>query len=106
MIPTPKIVVGVHPIDTQVHPTYPPGWRWCVMVGDGAWSETLERCANAGWAHDREEAIRLGDLAGVTVCEAFRLLGGGLQWGGVIVLDHDPIPAENDNEPLINYALG
>ena len=105
MIATPKVVVGVHPIDVGVHPTCPPGWRWCVMVGDGGWDEVVERCANAGWAPDRADAIRLGDTAGVTVCEAMRLLGVGLQWGGVIVLDHDPIPAEADHVPLIDYNL-
>ena len=105
MIPTSKITVGVHPIDTVKHPTYPPGFRWCVMVGDGAWHEVQERCANAGWAPDQQTATAEGDQAGVTAAEAFRLLGVPCQWGGVIQLEHDPIPSEADDLPLISYAL-
>lgn len=102
MILTPKVVIGVHPINITAHPTYPPGFRWCVMIGDGAWDD-LDRCVQAGHQYDRVTAALVGDTVGVAVAEAFRRFAMPLQYGGVIHLEHDPIPAAHDFLPLVDY---
>lgn len=91
------IYVLVHPIDTAAHPTYPPGWRWAVMIGDGAFSDT-SRCANAGWCPTQEEATAEGDQNAATAVAAIQILSA--HYRGVVPLDHDPIPAEADLERL------
>ena len=97
----PKITVGVHPVDLVQHPTYLPGWRWCVMLGHGAWHE-MERCVQAGWSPTMLDAQLTGEQCGVTACEAMRRLGIPCEWGGSIILDHDPIPASADDLPLVD----
>lgn len=97
----------VHPVDTEQHPTYPKGhWRWAVMVGEGPFSDT-QRCANAGLCPTKEEALEHADRHAATAAVAARLAAAQVAvqlFGGetrpVVELDHDPIPAEADHEPL------
>lgn len=91
----PRITVVVHPIDTNVHSTTPAGWRWAVMVGHASHHD-IDHCANAAWAPNKAEAELEGEHAGVAACKAARMFGVPCEWGGVIVLEHDPIPAGGD----------
>jgi hypothetical protein len=85
----------VHPIDTAAHPTVPPGWRWAVMVGQGAAGD-LSRCANAGWCPSAATAEQEGDQNAATATRVLHILGVPASYGGVFHLDHDPIPAGGD----------
>jgi hypothetical protein len=85
----------VHPIDVDAHPTVPPGYRWAVMVGQGAPSD-VQRCANAGWAPSAAAAEAEGDQNAATATRAMQLTGALARYGGVIRLDYDPIPAGGD----------
>lgn len=105
MIPVPKITVGVHPIDVVAHPTYAPGFRWCVMVGQPSGWADLESCVQAGWCPDRNEAAYQGEVAGSAACEAMRRLGIPCEWGGTKFLEHDPIPSEADFKSLVSYPI-
>lgn len=96
------IFVLVHPVDREQHPTYPEGWRWAVMVGEGPFSDT-RRCANAGFCPTRQEALEEGDRHAATAAAAAQLVAVqvlGAYTRPVVELDHDPIPAEADHEPL------
>lgn len=89
------LTVVVHPIDTSAHPSCSPGFRWAVMVGEGDFAD-LSRCANAGSAPTREEAQIRGDQCGATAARALILAETPARYGGIVDLDHDPIPAGND----------
>lgn len=92
MVPlTPLVVVVVHAIDTDAHPSQPPGWRWAVMVG-GRPPADLDWCANAGWCPTEQEAWLEGETCGATACRALRMLGVPAAYDRSR-LDHDPIPA-------------
>jgi hypothetical protein len=82
----------VHPINTSEHPHNSPGWRWAVMVGNGQHSD-LGRCANAGWASDEDKAKWAGDTCAATAVRTANLLGLFVRYQGIVVLDHDPVPA-------------
>lgn len=91
---TPVVTLVVHPIDTAVHPTVPPGWRWAVMLGDGSPSD-MDRCANAGWCPSRGEASLEGEMVAVTATKALRAFGVPVSLR-TLTLDSDPIPAGGD----------
>jgi hypothetical protein len=93
-----EITVVVHPVNTQVHPGYPPGWRWAVMVGGTRPSE-LDFCANAGHCPTDAEAAFTGEQAGATATKALRMLGIPARYG-LLRLGYDPIPAEADDRPI------
>lgn len=84
-------VVG-HVVDTDVHHTIPPGWRWCAMLGGEPWDDQ-RRMLNAGWCPNRSEAFVEGEAVGVAVAKALTALGHQIDYQ-VVELDHDPIPAE------------
>jgi hypothetical protein len=95
---TPEVTVVVHPIDTAVHPSNPPGWRWAVMVG-GAPPAQLDFCAGAGWSADASSASVDGETAGSTATKALRMLGVPVRYA-FLRLGYDPIPASADERPL------
>jgi len=90
----PAVTVVVHPIDTDAHPSTPPGWRWAVMVGSGSPAE-LERCMNAGWCPTSQEAWLEGEMVGATAAKALRVYGIPAAYGK-LPLDFDPIPPGAD----------
>lgn len=90
----------VHPIDAEAHSTIPAGWRWAVMIGEGAPSD-VDRCANAGWAPTAAGATAQGDQNAATATRALQLAGMDGRYAGAIRLHHDPIPAGADR---INFA--
>lgn len=94
----PEVTVVVHPVDTAVHPTYPQGFRWAVMVGHGSPADT-DRCVGALLHSDKTEAGLIGEQAGAAVVKALRMFGIPAQYG-VLNLDYDPIPASADERPL------
>lgn len=91
---TPSVVVVVHRIDPDAHPTTPPGWRWAVHVG-GRPPADLNYCAGAGWAPTEQQAWLDGEQAGSTACRAARMLGVPADYR-LLPLDYDPIPAGVD----------
>ena len=88
----------VHPIDTAVHPTYVPGWRWAVMVG-GRPPADLDWCAGAGHAGTESEASVRAEEAASAAVKALRMLGVPVRYA-YQRLGYDPIPAEADDRPL------
>ncbi len=83
------VTVFVHPIDTDVHPTVPPGWRWAVHLGGNPKDATA--CLNAGWCPTRSEASVEGEMVGVTVAKAVGRVAGQPIYQLVPLAD-DPIP--------------
>lgn len=94
----PEVTVVVHPVDTTVHPTYPEGWRWAVMVG-GVSPADLDHCANAGMCTEEREAAMVGEMCGAAATKALRMLGMPARYS-FRRLGYDPIPAEADHRPL------
>lgn len=94
----PEVTVVVHPIDRDIHPTYPAGHRWAVMVG-GAPPTDLSRCANAGHAGTESAAAEMGESHGACAARALRAMGVSARYG-FLRLDYDPIPAEADQRPI------
>jgi hypothetical protein len=84
----------VHEVDTAVHTTVPPGWRWAVMVGDGP-HDDMSRCANAGWQPNLSGAELEGEMVAVAAVKALRMSGLDVRYE-MTRLDYDPIPAEGD----------
>jgi hypothetical protein len=84
-------VIG-HPIDVDAHPSVPPGWRWCVMLGGEPW-EDKQRMLNAGWCANHNETFMEGEMVGIAVAKALHAVGHQVDYK-VTELDHDPIPAE------------
>jgi hypothetical protein len=93
---TPDVMVWVHPINTEAHPTYTPGYRWAVHVG-GHGAAMLQYCCNAGRADTQTEAKIIGESHGAAVCKGLRLLGIPARYG-LFTIGWDPIPAEADNK--------
>lgn len=92
----------VHPVDREQHPTYPEGWRWAVMVGEGPFSD-VARCVNAGHCTDRDKALEEADRHAATAAATAQVVAAQVLGGltrPLIELDHDPIPAEADHQPL------
>jgi len=90
----PAVTVVVHPIDTEAHPSVPPGWRWAVLVGTGPPGD-LARCMNAGWCPTEREAWLEGEMVGSTVVKALRVYGIPAGYG-CLPLPDDPIPPGAD----------
>lgn len=97
-----QVTVVVHPIDCDVHPTYPPGFRWAVMVG-GVGPAELEFCVNAGHDRTADGAAVTGESHGVAVVRGLRIMNVTAKYA-VMRLDYDPIPAEADNVPLVRWG--
>lgn len=97
----PLITVVVHPIDTKVHPTYPTGFRWAVMVGGRALVD-LDFCVNAGHGSGLQDALIVGEMNGASATKALRLLGVPARYN-VLQLDYDPMPAEVDSRPIAEW---
>lgn len=95
----PQVTVVVHPVNCDVHPLCPPGFRWAVMVG-GVGPTELKFCVNAG--HDRAAGMAaiIGESHGVAVVKGLHIMGIRVKYT-VLHLDYDPIPAEADNLPLV-----
>lgn len=94
----PEVTVVVHPIDTEVHPTWPPGWRWQVMLGRGPLSD-YGRLVGALIHSDEGEANIIGEQAGAAVTKALRMLGIPAKYG-YLRLGYDPLPADADEHPI------
>lgn len=90
----PEITVVVHRVDTDIHTSVPPGWRWAVMVG-GRPPADLDYCANAGWAPTEQAAQLEGNVAAATAVRACRIFGVPAAYR-TLSLDHDPVVAGND----------
>lgn len=89
----PRLVLVVHPVDTEAHPTVPPGFRWAVVVGGRP--ADVEHTANAGWAPDQRAALIEGEQNAATALRSLRMLGVPVEFGQ-LTLDYDPIPAGHD----------
>lgn len=89
-----SVVLVVHPVDTTEHPTYPPGYRWAVMVGTTD-PVALEYCVGAGHSADCQEAALVGETVQAAVSIALGLSGISSH-AAAINLDHDPIPGTAD----------
>jgi hypothetical protein len=96
------VVVIVHPVDVSAHPTYPPGYRWAVMVG-GRQPADLDRCVGAGHAPSQLEAATIGESHGSSACLALRMFGINAEYA-LKGLDFDPIPSEADHRPLRRFG--
>lgn len=94
----PQITVVIHPIDRNVHPTYPEGWRWAVMAGVTR-PDDLAYCMGAGYGSDRTAASVEGEGHGAIAVRSLRTYGCPAAYA-VMVLDYDPLPVEADHVPL------
>lgn len=92
---TPEVVVYLHPIDADAHPSTGGGWRWAVHVG-GQGPSDVRYCANAGRAVNRQQGALIGESHGAAAAKALRILGVPVVYRGVVDLDHDPIPRDYD----------
>jgi hypothetical protein len=97
-----QVTVTVHPIDPNVHPSYPPGWRWSVTVG-GMPINDLDYCVGAGHSIDEQHAAVSGETVGAAVVMAMRKFGIEPRYM-FLRMDWDPIPAEADNRPLVEFG--
>lgn len=98
VILAPEVVVVVHPIDQEAHPTYPPGYRWAVMVGGRPPTE-LDYCVNAGVERTESGASVVGESHGAAATKALRILGVPARYA-YTRLGYDPIPPEGDQYPM------
>ncbi|MFN0088678.1 MAG: hypothetical protein ACKVWR_00190 [Acidimicrobiales bacterium] len=88
------VVVVVHEIDVETHPSCPPGWRWCVQLG-GAPYDDARRWLNAGWEPSERLARLAGEQVATAIDRAFALLGVRPPAPLTVVrLDADPCPPE------------
>ena len=62
-----------HPVDTQAHPTIPPGWRWAVYRSDRF--DDATECLGAGWAPEEGAAVFIADQAAAITVRALQLVG-------------------------------
>jgi hypothetical protein len=93
-----QITVFVHPVCVATHPSYPPGWRWSVVVG-GMQAADLDFCVGAGHADSESVAAVRGEEVGAAAVLALRHFGVRTNYA-FQRLDWDPIPAEADHRPL------
>jgi hypothetical protein len=98
------VVVFVHQIDTEVHPMYPPGFRWAVQVG-GQPVTDLEYCVAAGHEYDLSAAMVAAESHGAAACKALRVMNINATYA-VIRMDYDPMPVEADEAPLARWGFG
>jgi hypothetical protein len=100
----PVVQALVHPVDRTVHPTYPEGYRWAVMVG-GVPPVDLDHCAQAGMCTTLREAEAMGRIVGAAVAKALHMHGipAASAFRG---LDYDPIPAAADDRPIATVVAG
>jgi hypothetical protein len=96
-----RVVVTVHPIDTSIHPSYPPGWRWGITVG-GKPINDLDYCVGAGHAPTERDAALRGEETGAAIVLAMRKFGIVAQYG-FQRMTWDPIPASADDRPLLRF---
>jgi hypothetical protein len=82
-----------HPIDTEQHPTIPPGFRWAVYRSDRF--EDATECFGAGWAPEEGAAVFIADQAAFIAAKALALVGVECELSNH-KLDHDPIAAGQD----------
>jgi len=94
---TPDVIVWIHPINVNEHPSYRPGYRWAVHAGGNAPSD-LRFCCNAGREDSLQDAQMVGESHGVAACKASRIFGVPTRYF-VRVIDWDPIPASADMTP-------
>lgn len=93
-IVVPSVAVFAHPIDTDLHPEIPPGWRWAIHVGDTDPSD-ITSCVQAGHCATRQEAMVVGESHGAAVALALRMFLPNVRYM-VTTLGHDPIkPKQN-----------
>lgn len=98
------VTLFVHEVDTEAHPTVPPGWRWAVHLGGNP--HDLTRCVQAGWVPNDGPDARLtygqvgaemdGSSAGMAAVNAVWAVTGVKPTWRTTVLDRDPIEAGND----------
>jgi hypothetical protein len=88
------VTVFLHQVNTEAHPSVPPGWRWAVHLGGNP--HDLDACMNAGWCPDRLEAALEGEMVGVTVAKAVSAVTGVRWQYRVTELNLDPIAAGED----------
>lgn len=88
------VSVFVHQVDTEVHTTVPPGWRWAVHLGRDP--VNMDACLNAGWSPNQRDAEFEGEKVSVAVVKALRMCGIVCEWAPGQVLDRDPIPPQGD----------
>lgn len=100
----PEVVVVIHPIDMNAHPTYQPGFRWAVMIG-GRPPTDLDYCVQAGSESTETLASVIGEMCGAAATKALRLFGCPARYA-VHRLGYDPIPAEADERPLAMWRDG
>lgn len=96
---SPDVVLYVHPVDTAVHTTVPPGWRWAVHAGGGRPGD-VSRCANAGWTPTRQAALSEGEQNAATAVKVARAFGVPAAYR-LLDLDYDPIPAGADGVTVL-----
>lgn len=82
-----------NPIDTDLHPTVPPGYRWAVSTNEDP--SDVSACLGAGWAPDESSAAWIADQSATIAACAYRMAGGTASVA-TQALDYDPIPAEAD----------
>jgi len=99
----PDVIVVVHPVDVVAHPTYPPGFRWCVMVG-GRPPTDLDYCTQAGHEPTIDVALAIGEMVGVAVVKGLRLMGCPAAYGKLILAE-DPMPPESDDRPINRFGV-
>lgn len=87
------VTVFVHPIDSSLRPDQN-GWRWAVHLDDDPTS--LRWCVNAGHGVDQRDAELIGDVNGATLTRGLSMSGRSVSYGGIVVLDYDPVPAGAD----------
>jgi hypothetical protein len=96
-----EVVAVVHPVDVDVHPSCPPGYRWAVQVG-GRPPADLDYCVQAGHEAAQQDALVMAEMVGVACVQAFRKLGSPAKYG-VLRLDYDPLPASADDRPIVEF---
>lgn len=98
------ITLFVHRVDTDAHPTVPPGWRWAVHLGGNPFD--LTRCLQAGWTPDNGPDGRCvygqagaemdGAQAGMAAVNAVWQVTGVKPTWHTTLLEYDPIAAGAD----------
>ena len=93
-----EVTVVVHPVDVELHPTVPAGYRWAVMVG-GRPPTDLGYCVQAGHDPRQDLALVAGEMVGTACVQTLRRLGSPGRYG-VLRLDYDPLPATAADRPI------
>lgn len=99
----PVVTLVVHEVDTEAHPTVPPGWRWAVQAGGGR-PDDVSRCSQAGWTPTESEAWQEGEVAAVAAVQACRTFGVPVDYRRLRLL-RDPIPPGRDQLRILADRL-